>query len=67
VLSDLDPQQQSPIVSPRLSNLRGKLGFIDEDGVYVVPDSQSRRDIMRLYMFMHDNKNEHIALAQRDG
>jgi hypothetical protein len=57
----MDLHQQSPIVSPRLSNLRGKLGFLDEDGVYVVPDNQSRRDIMRLYMFMHDNKNEHIA------
>ena len=51
-------------MSPRLSTIRSKLGYIDEDGIYVVPDGQTRREIMRLFMFMHDNKNDHISKQQ---
>jgi len=44
--------------------LKGKLGYVDEDGLYIVPDGETRREIMRIYMFMHDNKNEQITKNQ---
>jgi hypothetical protein len=36
------------------------LGYIDEEGIYVVPDRATQLEIMRIFMFMHDNKQDYI-------
>jgi hypothetical protein len=37
------------------------IGSVNEDGVYIVPDRHSQLEIMKLFMFMHDNKQEHVT------
>jgi hypothetical protein len=39
----------------------GKFGYVNEEGVYVVPDKTAEKEIMRTFMFMHDNKNEYLS------
>jgi hypothetical protein len=46
---------------PSIATQSLNIGFVNEDGVYIVPDRQSQLEIMRLFMFMHDNKQEHVT------
>jgi len=58
--------QRESILSPDLMrpSISGSsalnLGYIDEEGLYVVPDRTTQLEIMRLYMFMHDNKQDYV-------
>jgi len=41
------------------------IGFINEEGTYIVPDRAAQLEVMRLFMFMHYNKQEHVANLMR--
>jgi hypothetical protein len=49
------------LMRPSIATQSLNIGLVNEDGVYIVPDRQSQLEIMKLFMFMHDNKQEHVT------